>query len=115
LDGREFKDSLTNAIRYWEVRRLLYNAVLALVVIVHFVAAMPASRHSINPDMALGVFLLAVVANVAYCAAYIPDVFTQASGYREAWRRLRWIVFTTGTVFAAIITHFLSYGLFISG
>jgi len=35
-------------------------------------------------------FLLAVLANVACCAAYVVDIF--ASGYREQWWKLRWIV-----------------------
>jgi hypothetical protein len=39
-------------------------------------------------------FLLAVLPNVAYCAAYVVDIF--ASGYREQWWKLIWIIFTIG-------------------
>ena len=32
----EFRDNLTNAIRYWELKRAVYNLVLAAIVIVQF-------------------------------------------------------------------------------
>jgi hypothetical protein len=34
---------------------------------------------------------LAAVANVAYGAAYLVDIFAQMSGFRELWRSARWI------------------------
>ncbi len=64
------RDSFTNAIRFWEPRRVIYNLALTVVVGVYFVTAYPASKEVLSVDFALGVFLLAVVANVAYCAAY---------------------------------------------
>jgi len=56
--------------------------------------------------------LLAVVANVAYCAAYLVDIFAQMSGFRELWRSARWILFAVGLTFAAILTRFASIGMF---
>jgi len=101
-----------NALRYWEPRRVIYDAVLALVVIGHFVAGWPASRHALSFDLALGVFMLAVLANVAYCAVYVPDLFVQFSGLDAPWRRGRIILLIIGTAFAATITHFVAPGLF---
>jgi hypothetical protein len=75
-----FMRSLTDAIQYWEPRRILYNAVLA---------------------------------NVAYCAAYIPDVLVQSSGYHNAWRKYRWVVFSIGVLFAAILTRFIAVSMFL--
>ena len=106
------KENITDAIRYWEMRRVAYNAILAVIVIAYFWIGYPASKQNLNPNIALAIFLLAVAANVAYCAAYIPDIFVQTSGFREAWLRLRWIVFATGTLFAAIITRFIAMGMF---
>lgn len=109
-----FRDALTDAIRYWEPRRVAYNLVLAAVVAVHAAIAwlgvdpMPA----IASDAVLSVFLLAVLANVAYCAAYIPDVPAQLSGYRSEWLRLRFVVFCVGVAFAAILAHFYSRSFF---
>jgi hypothetical protein len=101
-----------NALRYWEPRRLVYDAVLALVVVGHFAARWPASRDALSVDLGLGVFMLAVLANVAYCAVYVPDLFVQFSGLDAAWRRGRVIVLIIGTAFAATITHFVAPGLF---
>jgi hypothetical protein len=53
-----------------------------------------------------------VIANIAYCAAYIVDIFAQASGFREPWRRYRKILFVIGTLFATIITRFVAMGMF---
>jgi hypothetical protein len=109
-----FMRSLTDAIRYWEPRRILYNAVLAGVVLFYFRLGYPASRKNLTLDGVLIVFLLAVLANVAYCAAYVPDIFVQSSGYQTNWRKYRWIVFTVGLAFAAILTRFFAMGMFAS-
>jgi len=104
--------NVTDAIKYWERGRILYNVVLTAVVVIHFIAGYPASKFQLSVDFALGIFLLAVVANVAYCAAYLVDLFAQASGFRDLWREYRWIVFAIGSIFAAIITHFIAAGMF---
>jgi len=101
-----------NALRYWEPRRLVYNGALALVVVGHFVAALPASREKLSMDLLLGMFLLAVLANVAYCAVYAIDLFVQFSGLDAAWQRGRVVVLAVGTAFAATITHFVVHGNF---
>ena len=41
----------------------------------------------------------------AYCAAYVPDVFAQLSGFGERWRRSRWTVFAVGCGLAAVIAR----------
>src|SRR5215203_4869639 len=80
---------VANALRYWEPRRLVFNGVLALVVLAHFIVWWPGSRAKLTFDLALGVFLLAVLANIAYCAAYLGDLFVQFSGLHEPWKRGR--------------------------
>src|SRR5438874_11297269 len=106
------RDCATDAIRFWEPRRVLYNLVLATIVGIYFGITYPISRTMLTLDFCLGLFLLAVVANVAYCAAYIVDIFAQASGFREPWRRYRKILFVIGTLFATIITRFVATGMF---
>ena len=83
------KSCLTNAISYWETRRIVYNAVLAVIVLGYFVANLPTSSQRISPDAIFGLFILAVLANVAYCAAYLVDIAVQMSGFRDSWLRLR--------------------------
>lgn len=112
MDAQSFREALTDAIRYWEIRRLVYNSVLAAIVLTYFALGYPASKASVSTDLIQFFFLLAVLANVAYCAAYVPDVVAQLSGYREKWRRYRWIVFVIGLLFAGVITRFWAVGLF---
>lgn len=106
--------SITSAIRYWEPRRLIYNAVLAAIVLVYFVLGYPASRRGLIVH-AQFIFVLAVLANVAYCAAYPVDIFAQASGYRDRWLKYRWVVFAIGLLFAGVLTHFWAAGIFARG
>jgi hypothetical protein len=112
MDQPSLKDRLTDAIRYWEPRRIVYDAVLAGIVVYYFARGYPASRQTLTFDEILIVFVLAVLANVAYCAAYVPDVFAQTSGLSVTWRKYRWIVFATGVSFAAVFTRFFAMGMF---
>lgn len=107
-----FRQSATDAVKYWERRRIVYNLGLAIVVLLCFWAEYPGSRNALKIDLLLAVFVLAVIANVAYCAAYFVDLFAQATGYRELWQKYRWIVLALGTVFAGVITRFFALGLF---
>ena len=112
MDTTNLRESVTDAIRFWEPRRLIYNAVLAAIVLIYFAISYPASKAQLSLNGALGVFLLAVLANMAYCAAYAADIFAQISGYRELWQKYRWILFLIGILFAGIITRFAAMGMF---
>ena|SRR5579863_418514 len=112
---RDFRESLTDAISYWEPRRILYNVVLAATVLIYFGRNYPASKESLlSPDGALFIFILAVLANVAYCAAYIADIFAQLSGFRLIWLKYRWILLMVGIFFAGTITRFFALAMFSS-
>lgn len=111
-DTSLFRESLTNAIHFWERARVLYNAILLLVVIGSFAAGYPGSKTALSVDLALILFVLAVLANVAYCTAYIVDILVQMSGYRERWAKYRWALFCIGTLFASVITRFWALALF---
>ena len=106
------KSYLINAISYWEIRRIIYNGVLAVIVLGYFVANLPTSMERITPDAIFALFILAVLANIAYCAAYIADIVAQMSGFRDLWLRLRWIVFLIGLAFASILTRWFTMGFF---
>jgi hypothetical protein len=112
MESTKLRESLTDAIRFWEPRRVIYNLVLSLIVVIYFMMGYPASRAALSIDFILGLFLLAVIANVAYCAAYLADIFVQGSAYRETWQRVRWTLFAIGTTFAAVITRFVAMGMF---
>jgi hypothetical protein len=115
METVQWRDYLSNAIRYWEPRRILYNLLLAAIVVIHFVRGLPFSKTALEVNSLLLLFLLAVLANVAYCAAYVPDVFAQMSGLRDSWLRYRWIVLVVGLAFAGVLTHFWSLAVFSRG
>jgi len=114
MDGSDLRAYTTDAIKFWEPRRIIYNLALTTVVVIYFAIGYPTSRTVVSVDFCLGLFLLAVIANVAYCAAYIVDTFAQASGFREAWQRYRNILFVIGTLFAAVVTRFIAMSMFTS-
>jgi hypothetical protein len=108
-----FREAASNAIRFWEKARIGYNIVLAAVVVGYFIAALPFSKSQLSVDLALGLFILAVLANVAFCAAYPVDIFAQMSSFNTQWRRVRWAVLGIGVLFAAAITRFMAMGMFV--
>jgi hypothetical protein len=115
LETATIREWATDAIRYWEPRRILYNLVLAAIVLTYFAMGLPATRQLLTVNFVLMLFLLAVLANVAYCAAYAVDIFAQISGFRELWQRVRWVLFAIGVAFAGVIARFWSMALFNPG
>jgi hypothetical protein len=107
------RESITDSIGYWEPRSIIYNVVLAAVVGIYFALGLPFSKTLLTLNFILVIFVLAVLANVAYCAAYVVDVFAQGSGFREAWQSKRWILFLIGLILAAILTRFISMAFFL--
>jgi len=112
MDAITIRERATDAIKFWEPMRILYNIVLAAIVLMYFSWGLPHSREYLSTNGISLLILLAVLANVAYCAAYIVDMFAQMSGFREQWRSLRWGLFATGVLFAAILTRFFVIGMF---
>ena len=102
---------VADGLRYWEPRRVIYNGVLAVVVLLQFILAWPVSREKISFDLALTFLVLGVLANVCYCTAYVADLFVQFSGLQPAWRKGRVALLVVGTVFAAAIAHFVADGI----
>jgi hypothetical protein len=65
VETPSLREALSDAIRYWEPRRWLDNSVLAAVVLIFFGVQYPESRQGLMVDLALNVFLLAVLSHVA--------------------------------------------------
>jgi hypothetical protein len=112
MDKSNLREFATDALRFWEAWRVLYNLILVAIVLTYFAIGYPLSKAALSVNSCLALFLLAVVANIAYCAAYVPDIFAQASRFRETWREYRRVLFAIGTLFAAIITRFVAMGMF---
>ena len=91
------------AARFWEPRRLAYNAVLTAVVVFWIVSTWPHFRPGFKLINLLRLGVLALVANLGYCAAYAVDLPLQRSEFASGWRRWRGLLWTLGTVFAVFL------------
>jgi hypothetical protein len=112
--SERLREAVFDALRCWEPRRIVYNLVLALIVLAYFAVSWPASLKAVSVEGVLVVFVLAVLANVCYCAAYLADVFVQVSGFGEAWQKWRFVLFVIGVACAAVITRWFVLGFFTS-
>jgi len=100
------RDILSDAIRYWESRRIAYNAVLGAVVVGWVAVTWPHFRPAFTLPSLLPLFVLAVLANVCYCAAYLADIPVQYSAFGALWRRWRWVLWLGGVMFAAALADY---------
>jgi hypothetical protein len=112
-----WSDLITDALRYWEPRRLFFNGVLGVIVLaaaaMHSISSDAPAVRGAGPFAPLGALLvLAVAANVCYSTAYVVDVFLQASAYRLTWRRWRWVLFGLGLAVAAVLAARWAFYLF---
>lgn len=57
MEQADLRDYATEAIKIWEPWRLLYNLVLAAIVITYFAIGYPASKTFLTVDFCLGLFL----------------------------------------------------------
>jgi hypothetical protein len=101
-----FRGLLADAIRFWEPRRLVYNGVLTGVAVAWLVATWPHFRAALTPPSLLLLAVLALLANVCYCAAYLVDLPMQRSSFSTFWRRRRWALWLMGTLFAIVLANY---------
>ena len=97
---------IDDAIKFWEPRRIPYNLVLTAVTIVWFTLDWPHFRPGFNLQMLLALLILAGLANICYCAAYLVDIPLQHSSFRAVWRRRRWWLWLAGMLFAALLASY---------
>lgn len=102
----QFREIVTDAIGYWERHRILYNVILATVVALWFMVTWPHFKPALTLQTLVFLFVLAVLANICYCAAYLADVPLQFSLFRVVWRRWRWGLWTVGVIFAVVIANY---------
>jgi len=98
--------SFAEAARYWERQRIWYNAVLCTCVALWVVFTWPHFRPALN-WLALGKMLvLAVLANLCYCAGYVAELFMQPLFSPASRHRLRWVLWTVGMLAAALLANY---------
>jgi hypothetical protein len=101
-----FRGLLADAIRFWEPRRLFYNLVLFAVAVSWLAATWPHFRPALKLIPMLQFSILALLANVCYCAAYLVDLPMQSSALNAVWRRQRWALWLVGTLFAILLENY---------
>ena len=101
-----FRLILTDALRYWERRRIAYNLILTAAVVAWVVFTWPHFRGGLSLESVTALLILAAIANILYCAAYAADLPMQYSSMRETWLRWRWCLWWAGTLFALLLTNY---------
>ena len=81
---------MRDAVKFWERKRLIYNAVLACIVLAGFILAWPKSADWFSRPALRTLVEAALLANVAYCAAYAVELLFHITGYRKNWQRESW-------------------------
>ena len=108
----EFKHSVADALRYWELRRLFYNVVLTAVAAAWVVLTWPHFRAvqllgippgDTHPALII-LIILAFLANVCYSTAYLVDIPLQLTF--PTWRKYRWALLLTGLLFAMLVENY---------
>lgn len=97
---------LSDAARFWEPRRILYNLILAVVVCAWIAASWPHFRPAFNLYSLAQMVILALLANVCYSAAYFVDVPMQWFLRTGLWGRRRWALWLAGTLFAILLANY---------
>jgi hypothetical protein len=87
----------TDSVVFWERGRIVFNLGLALAVMVLLGPPLRADY----PWLELA--LLALGANVLYCAGYLPDFVLQHTPWRAVWRHVRWAVLAVGCLISVWI------------
>jgi len=104
--ARPSAKGLIAAARFWEPLRLLYNLLLFGVVVIWLVKTWPHFRPAMTWE-SLGIMtVLALLANVCYCAAYLAELLIQNASVSAGWNRQRWAVWVAGTLFAIVFENY---------
>ena len=97
---------LIDAVRFWEPRRLLYNLLLFVVVMIWVAKTWPHFRPAMTLE-SLGIMtVLALLANVCYCAAYLAEILIQNAASSTSWNRQRWAIWVVGTLLAILFENY---------
>ena len=101
-----FKAIFREMVRYWEPRRIVYNVVLAAVVVAWIAFTWPHFRPAFTMGGLLVLLVLAAIANACYCAAYVADAAMQRTPFRSTWLHARWAFWLAGTLFAIALAWY---------
>jgi hypothetical protein len=101
-----FKESLSDAIRFWEWRRIPFNAILLLVVLCWLFGTWPHFREALKLINLLRMAVLALLANLCYSAAYLVDLPLKLFIGNAGPRGWRWGLWSAGMLLAFVFANY---------
>jgi hypothetical protein len=101
-----FREILSDALRYWEPRRIAYNLILTAIVVAWVGFSWPHFLPAMKFESLVLMAVLAVWANICYCSAYLVDFALQYSNFRRLWVRWRWSLWVCGMLFATLLANY---------
>ena len=100
------RGAFVEAAKFWEPRRVIYNLVLALVVVAWVGFSWPHFRPMFHWKGLLFLVVMALLANACYCAAYVVEFAMQGSPISSGWRRWRWGLWALGMLLALVMENY---------
>jgi hypothetical protein len=94
------------AARFWEPRRIWYNVAMFVVVLLWLGLTWPHFRPALTLEAFGKMTVLALLANVCYCAAYLVDFFVRSLRSDGGRRRFRWAVWILGMLLALLVENY---------
>lgn len=95
---------LRDAVQYWEPRRVAYNLAMIAVAGAVVLRTWPHFRPAFTPQSIPPLAVLAALANVCYCAAYVVEVLVHSAFSKgRHWRSSLWLA---GTLLALFIEYY---------
>ena len=98
--------NLAGAARFWEPRRVVYNLVLAGFVLAWVLGTWPHFRPAMTLLAAFQLAVLALLANVFYCAAYLAELIVPPFAQTTSWFRWQSLLWVFGTVLAVLLENY---------
>lgn len=101
----------SNCLAYWEPRRIVYNGLLTVVVVLQL--AQHGWWNELGQPLALARLVVAVaLANLCYTVAHGVDVALQHSDFSKLWLEYRGLLFVAGS-FLGCVLAFLFFPVFV--
>jgi hypothetical protein len=106
MDKSSLRETLGDAIGYWEPRRILYNIILATVFVGWVVLTWPHFREAPILQALLFLVIYAGAANLCYTAVYLVEIPLQRSAFRALWQHWRIGLWLVGILLAILFTNY---------
>lgn len=96
----------SDCLSYWEPRRIIYNLLLAIVVLLQL-----AQQHWWGEFLTFAASARLVVAialaNLCYTTAHGVDLAVQHSDFRKLWLDYRGVLFVLGSLLGSVLAYLL--------